>query len=327
MKDVMPEVSVIIPSYNYARYLEERIESVLAQTYRDFEVIILDDCSTDNSREVIERYRGHEKVAQIIYNQKNSGSVFRQWCKGISLARGEYIWMAESDDVAEPSFLEKLMGAIGDDKSVAFAVCDTTIIDENSVPFATWGITDSYKIRRHDGHRFIRRHMMYENAVHNASSVVFRRDIALGIPDDYAKMRSAGDFLFWIELANCGKVIEVPERLNRYRKHRCSVTRTTENTALPYSELHVIYRRLIDMGYTSLLSRYNIAGMRLWRMRLMHASEHHEMADTLGKWRSAVRFPTLAECLYMLYAFTIRLPAKKFFNKKKDIRNLPSESQ
>ena len=93
-------VSVIIPNYNHAPFLKERIDSVLNQTYDNFEVIILDDKSTDNSKEVIANYRGHSKISHIVYNEENSGSTFKQWQKGFSLAKGDYIWIAESDDVA-----------------------------------------------------------------------------------------------------------------------------------------------------------------------------------------------------------------------------------
>ena len=98
-------VSVIIPNYCHARFLNQRIDSVLNQTYSDYEVIILDDCSTDNSREIIESYRNHPKISHIVYNEKNSGSTFIQWEKGFELARGEYIWIAESDYVARSTFL------------------------------------------------------------------------------------------------------------------------------------------------------------------------------------------------------------------------------
>lgn len=86
-----PSVSVIIPNYNHALYLKQRIDSVLNQAFQAFELIILDDCSTDNSREIIEQYRDNPKVSQIIYNQENSGSVFKQWIKGIELCQGDYI--------------------------------------------------------------------------------------------------------------------------------------------------------------------------------------------------------------------------------------------
>jgi len=96
-----PTVSVIIPNYNYESYLKQRIETVLNQTYQNFEVIILDDHSSDNSRDIIETFRQNEKVTHIVYNQINSGSPFIQWVKGIELAIGKYIWIAESDDYSD----------------------------------------------------------------------------------------------------------------------------------------------------------------------------------------------------------------------------------
>ena len=107
---MMPKVSVIIPNYNHAPYLVQRIETVLKQSYPDFEVIILDDCSTDGSHDIIERYRGHSKVSRIVYNKVNSGSPFRQWEKGIGICKGEYVWIAESDDW---SLLHATLGEIG----------------------------------------------------------------------------------------------------------------------------------------------------------------------------------------------------------------------
>ncbi|MDR1783951.1 MAG: glycosyltransferase, partial [Dysgonamonadaceae bacterium] len=99
------KVSVILPNYNHARFLEQRIQSIVDQTFQEFELIILDDCSTDDSRGIIENYRDNPKVSQIIYNEQNSGSTFKQWIKGINAAKGEYIWLAESDDWAENDFL------------------------------------------------------------------------------------------------------------------------------------------------------------------------------------------------------------------------------
>ena len=77
----MPNVSVIIPNYNHALYLQVRLDSVFNQTYQDFEVIILDDCSTDNSREIIEKYANNPKTSHIIFNDVNSGSTIKQWEK------------------------------------------------------------------------------------------------------------------------------------------------------------------------------------------------------------------------------------------------------
>jgi len=105
-----PFVSVIIPNYCHSRYLDERLTSVLNQTYPYFEIIILDDCSPDNgaSKAVIEKYRENPHVSHIIYNEVNSGSPFKQWQKGFDLAKGDYIWIAESDDSCDCRLLEVL---------------------------------------------------------------------------------------------------------------------------------------------------------------------------------------------------------------------------
>ena len=97
----MPRVTVVTPNYNHAKYLPERIDSILAQTFQDFELLILEDASTDNSREVIESYTGHQNV-RAAFNKENNGSPFKQWNLGLSQAKGEYVWFAESDDYADP---------------------------------------------------------------------------------------------------------------------------------------------------------------------------------------------------------------------------------
>ena len=98
----MPRVTVVTPNYNHARYLPERIDSILAQTFQDFELLILDNASTDNSREVIESYTSYQNV-RAAFNAENNGSPFKQWNLGLSQAKGEYVWFAESDDYADPA--------------------------------------------------------------------------------------------------------------------------------------------------------------------------------------------------------------------------------
>src|SRR5580658_382186 len=101
----MPTVSVIVPNYNHARFLHRRIDTILAQTFQDFELILLDDCSTDESSSILREY-GSDARVRLEFNEVNSGSPFKQWNKGVRLAQGKYIWMAESDDYAAPRLLE-----------------------------------------------------------------------------------------------------------------------------------------------------------------------------------------------------------------------------
>src|ERR1700722_7019269 len=115
----IPRVSVVIPNYNHARFLTRRIETVLQQTFQDFEVILLDDCSTDESRTILSSYAKNSKV-RVEFNSLNSGSAFKQWNKGVGMARGEYVWIAESDDYADERLVERLIGRLLQDSKKVF---------------------------------------------------------------------------------------------------------------------------------------------------------------------------------------------------------------
>ena len=122
------KVSVIVPNYRHARYLEERIQSIFDQTQKPHEIIVLDDASPDESVAVAERMARHSPVPwQIVVNETNSGSTFRQWLKGLSLATGDLIWLAESDDAAHPLFLERLVPEFFD-PDVVLAYCQSALI-------------------------------------------------------------------------------------------------------------------------------------------------------------------------------------------------------
>ena len=88
-----PLVSVIVPNYNYSSFLKARLDSVFNQTYGNFEVILLDDASTDNSVDMLKEYAKNEHTAVLEINEKNTQCPFAQWVKGIRLAKGKYCWM------------------------------------------------------------------------------------------------------------------------------------------------------------------------------------------------------------------------------------------
>src|SRR6056297_1998510 len=102
-----PLVSVIVPNYNHANFLPERVRSILAQTYQNIELIVLDDCSSDNSVDVIKSLIADISIpVRVHFNSVNSGNVFSQWQRGIDMAKGEFIWICASDDTCESDFLE-----------------------------------------------------------------------------------------------------------------------------------------------------------------------------------------------------------------------------
>lgn len=244
-----PTVSVVIPNYNHARYLGERLESVLNQTYQHFEVLILDDCSTDNSREVIEPYRANPHVSQIIYNEANGGGVFRQWEKGIRLAKGELVWIAESDDKCEPTFLETLVGCFGRNKDIALAFCKSLLFNDEG---KTWTMdTEGLTAGQYDSHTFVARFMSRGCPMLNASACLFSREAFDRIDNRYTQFRASGDRMFWTFIAEQGGVAVVDERLNWYRKHETNVTKNGFQNGINQRETKLILDYIFNKGYIS----------------------------------------------------------------------------
>ena len=221
-----PTVSVIIPNYNHAPYLKERIDSVLNQTYQDFEVIILDDCSPDNSVEVIEQYRSNPHVSHILINEQNTRNTFIQWERGISMAKGRYIWIAESDDVAELQLLETLIGQLEQHPDASVAFCHSRLIDADGALLSEQNTKNSAQpgqITIDDSCTFLR-HLLIFNYIYNASMAVFRRDVYDRANPDYKQFRYCGDWHFWASVCAAGRVIEVYDMLSRFRQHQRKVT-------------------------------------------------------------------------------------------------------
>ena len=225
----MPKVSVIIPNYNHAPYLRRRIDTVLRQTFQDFEVILMDDCSTDDSLAVISGYANDSRI-QIKVNEKNSGSTFRQWKKGIALARGEYIWIAESDDYSDERFLEQLVAVLEREPKVSFVYCRSWIIkpDGQADGFADWYLTE-LDARRwtqdfcSDGREACEKHFVHVNSVPNASSVIFRKSVYERVGGVDETLLVCGDWKLWVCMAFEGKIAYVGEPLNFYREHQGTV--------------------------------------------------------------------------------------------------------
>lgn len=250
----MPRVSVVIPNYNHARYLPARIESVLRQSFQDFDVLILDDASTDDSHQVIKRYVGGR--VRFHPNERNSGSTFAQWNKGFLETTGEYVWIAESDDEADPRFLEKLVAMLDAHRSASFAFCQATLIDEHSVPFGSALPVkgDEGRPTRYAADFFergeieLRRYLQWQMApVPNASSALFNRRNVVAAGQADASYRIGGDFHFYTRLLQIGDVCYVADPLNLYRHHGRSVRSTTARDATDVWERYRIARDLLPL--------------------------------------------------------------------------------
>lgn len=255
--ETAPLVSVVVPNYNYSRYLKGRIESIFNQTYTDYELILLDDASTDRSVEELSRYKGHSKVSQIIVNDKNTGSPFQQWIKGIKLAKGKYVWIAEADDLAYPTLLSTCINYLESHEGAAFCYVGSQIIDaEGTVSDKDvnhWGRRSKKEYAYFNGQDFVKHNLYWKNYVINASGVVFRREYAVNlVQSTFQTMRYCGDWLFWVEMAMQGGVIEVYSNLNFFRMHQSKVTGKSKTTGEGLIEdmkvLRIIEERIHDVA-------------------------------------------------------------------------------
>lgn len=195
----MASISVIVPNYNHARFLKRRIDSILNQTYHDFELILLDDCSSDDSREILLSYKDNPHVSQIVFNDENSGTPFKQWDKGIRMAKGKWIWIAESDDWAEADFLEVLMKKLTEHTECGLGFTLAKYV----YPERTWCPEETGETLVFDGKTFNCEHLLFKNEIYNVSMVVFRKELYEKVDaDSYRNMKFCGDWMFYAQMAH-----------------------------------------------------------------------------------------------------------------------------
>lgn len=264
-------VSVIVPNYCHAKYLDQRIQSILNQTYQNFELIILDDCSPDDgaSKAVIEKYRSNPHVSHIVYNEQNSGSTFKQWDKGISLAKGDLIWIAESDDFCEPTLLEVLVKEFQRDNNLVLASVLLQMVDSNGdkiviKSFHPWWTT------RLEGKNFARRYMTKGSILANASGIVFKKTAALQIDPIYKSFKAGGDYLFWLQIALEGNVALVNKKMNYFRQHPQKVTGNSSRQGFNMKESFTSKDFLISHLPMSNFRRQIVEEFQIYQVHTLH---------------------------------------------------------
>jgi len=246
-----PKVSVVVPNYNHARFLRQRLNSIVGQTFQDFELILLDDCSTDESRAILSEYAADPR-ARTEFNEKNSGSTFKQWNKGVRLARGEYVWIAESDDYADGRLLERLVRVLDTDPRVTFAYCRSWQISEdgqqNGFVESCFRFLDANRWTADflaDGREECRTSFLCTNPVQNASAVVFRRAIFERVGGADENLRVCGDWKLWAAMAFEGKIAYLGQPLNYHRTHDESVRSKSNRTGLDSAEALQVIRGIL----------------------------------------------------------------------------------
>lgn len=244
----MTQVSIIVPSYNHGQFLMDRLTTIANQTYKDWEAIIIDDKSTDNSVEIITNFIKDNptfKVKHFIINEDNSGSGYNSWQKGIELAETEYIWIAETDDYSDEKFLEDQVKVLKKNPSCSLSFCASNYVnsrgeflyDSNNRTADLNTAENSSKV--FSGQVFLNR-MPFNTYITNGSSVVFKKPDQ-EIPDDIFLHKQISDIFLWTFLLKNSSFVFLNKKLNYFRQHEGSTS-----LFLQTNKLELIYQEIAE---------------------------------------------------------------------------------
>lgn len=243
----MTKVSIILPSYNHALFLEERLNSIINQTFINWKLIIIDDCSTDNSIEILKNFKEKypNKIEQFIINKKNSGSGYNSWNLGIKLAKSEYIWIAETDDYSDTTYLEEQVAVLNANKDAALSFCASNYVNqEGEYLYDSTNRLKKLKVLRGNygifpSEIFINS-MPFHTLITNGSSVVFRKPLD-NIPQEIFAFKQCSDIFLWTYLVKNKTFIFLNKNLNYFRRHVDSTSTKNFNF-----NLQSIYKEKIE---------------------------------------------------------------------------------
>ena len=227
----MPKVSVIIPTYNCAKYITQALGSVLNQTYKDFEVIVVDDGSMDNTKEIVHKYiqgvaprvsgAGKEKRPTICYiYQENKGPAAAR-NKGIKESTGKYIAILDADDVWLPNRLEEQVSMIESDSEIGLVHANTIRIDEDN------NVMGQVKRRTKFLTGRIFKYLLLREEHVSCPTVLFRKECIdkVGLFDENPICVGVEDRELWLRIARGYKIVHINKVLAYYRIRKSSVSR------------------------------------------------------------------------------------------------------
>ena len=248
------KVSVVVPNYNYAHYIQKRLDTIIDQTYPIYDLVILDDNSFDDSVTIIKKYIKKFFIDTHLYiNENNSGSVFKQWVKGIEMSKGDFIWIAEADDMSMPNFLENIMIGFNNEK-VVLSYSQSQTVDEKGAK-----INDNYLYYLKDidsekwkkdyvrsGTEEIKDSLSIKNTIPNVSATVFKKIDITNIAKKISNFSVAGDWFFYVWILQYGDIAYTAKVLNIHRKHIKSVTASL-NAKKHFDEIVFVQDYIINL--------------------------------------------------------------------------------
>lgn len=229
----IPLVSVVFTSYNHKEFLVQALDSLVNQTYSNLEIIIVDDCSSDGSQEILRQYEYIDNI-NLILKSKNSGSYVNASNFGASFAKGEYLLFAQCDDFASHNQIELLVKALVDNPSVGVVFSKSNLVDYKGDI-----LSDDFEIREKNfkkrvskndiisGNEF-RRFLSFSCVIPNLSAALIHRDLYIKVKGLSQKYLMAADWCFWLDLSELTNFYYLKTPLNNFRQHATTIRSKTK---------------------------------------------------------------------------------------------------
>jgi glycosyltransferase involved in cell wall biosynthesis len=271
-------VSVVVASYNHAKFLPQRIESLLNQSYSSLEILIIDDCSSDNSVEVLRAYESDPRV-RLLVREQNGGWVTVS-NQGVSMAVGEYVIFANCDDACAPTMIECLVGALRQHPSAGIAFCRSLLVDAKDKILG-----DDFKIREASFRARcstdallsgpeMSRFLLHSCVIPNLSAALIRKECFLVAGELSQAYRANSDWDLFFRIAAHYDVAYVAAPLNRFRQHQTTIRSVTKGR-VTYEEFFRLLLGQIRLLNLSFLERCR------YRTRVMSLWGHHAVTQPL----------------------------------------------
>ncbi len=244
MMNVAPKVSVCIPTYNYGQYLRETIKSVLSQTFSDFELLVIDNCSTDNTKDIMENYSKLDLRIKYVRNSCNIGMA-QNFNECLRLASAPYIKILCADDLLEQDYLEKTVAILDAYPHVVMVTCARLLITEKIQPIRILSYAKKFVIL--GGRKVINRCFFQENLIGEPTAVLFRKDVAgRGFDEKYKQFI---DLEMWFHLLEQGDFANVPDTLCKFRQHERQGTKKNLKSRFLIEDMRYFYEDYGDKSY------------------------------------------------------------------------------
>jgi glycosyltransferase involved in cell wall biosynthesis len=221
----MAKVSVCIPTYNTALYLGTAIDCVLQQEFSDYELIICDNASTDNTPQVCRSY-DDPRVCYVRFDEFVGQA--SNWNRCLSLARGEYVVILHADDVLQPAFLKRAVAELENNPAVGLVHCSVQHIDASGLPLH---LQQLYSEDRVDSGDVLLRRLLLDGCVVNPAGVLVRRSVYESVGPFTERIVWGVDWHMWMRIALCSRVAYLAAPLACYRQHPQSGTSGVMATA------------------------------------------------------------------------------------------------